>query len=210
VVLPLTSREDLGIIHMMIALFPVYSQVIHGGGLPLHGALLEHPEYGGIGILAPGGTGKTTCSQRVIAPWSSHCDDFFVVIRSRQGYLAHPFPTWSEFLDEQKRRSGPKSWDSEDFTPLKGMYFLQKGKEDDCSVLNRIDAVQWIFDSSTQVIGWLLHDLPSRHQREIKRMIFDNACTLAQDLPAHILHATIDGRFWEKVEENLRERRRDQ
>ncbi|NTV01095.1 MAG: SynChlorMet cassette protein ScmC, partial [Methanoregulaceae archaeon] len=140
VVLPLTTREDLGIIHMMIALFPVYLQVIKDGGLPLHGAILKHPEYGGIGILAPGGTGKTTCSQRVIAPWSSPCDDFFVVIRSRQGYLAHPFPTWSEFLDEQKRRSGPGSWDSQDCTPLKGMYFLQKGKEDDCSVLDRIDA----------------------------------------------------------------------
>ena len=44
------------------------------GEVLLHGALAEKD---GIGVIlaAPGGTGKTTASDRLLAPWRSRCDE---------------------------------------------------------------------------------------------------------------------------------------
>ncbi len=34
-------------------------------------------------------------------------------------------------------------------------------------------------------------------------MIFDNAVSIARDIPAYILRVSLQGRFWEKIEEVL-------
>ncbi len=69
------------------------------GGVLIHGALAELDGMGVI-LAAPGGTGKTTASNRLLAPWRSLCDDTTLVVRDAQGnYWAHPWPTWSCFLD---------------------------------------------------------------------------------------------------------------
>ena len=71
------------------------------GGVLLHGALAERD---GIGVIlaAPGGTGKTTASERLPSPWQSLCDDVTLVVRDTKGnYCAHPWPTWSRFFGEE-------------------------------------------------------------------------------------------------------------
>ena len=96
------------------------------GGILIHGALAER---NGIGVIlaAPGGTGKTTASDRLPAPWRSLCDDTTLVVRDSQGnYRAHPWPTWSRFLD-----GGPGgTWDVQSAVPLKGIFFLSHAVED--------------------------------------------------------------------------------
>ena len=60
------------------------------GGILIHGALAER-EGSGVILAAPGGTGKTTASNRLPAPWRSLCDDSTLVVRDPQGnYWAHP------------------------------------------------------------------------------------------------------------------------
>ena len=202
-ILPLVTvkRDEHEIIHMMIILFIIYYQLLQHGGLPLHGALLSHPGYGGIGILAPGGTGKSTCARRIPAPWSSYCDDlFWVVSDGGSQYFAHPFPTWSEYLDENKRQPGLKRWNVRNYTHLKDLYFLQKAEDDDSFTLNLPDASLWIFESSMQTCLWLLDDLPKEEQRQIKIRMFENSCILARNIPARILKATLNGQFWKIIE----------
>ena len=50
------------------------------GGALIHGALAERNGHGVI-LAAPGGTGKTTASNRLPAPWRSLCDDATLVVR---------------------------------------------------------------------------------------------------------------------------------
>ena len=92
----------------------------------MHGALAEE---NGIGVIlaAPGGTGKTTASDRLPAPWRSLCDDTTLVVRDSQGkYWGHPWPTWSRFLE-----GGPGgTWEVQEAVPLRGVFFLSQAPED--------------------------------------------------------------------------------
>ena len=204
-ILPLVpvNQDEHGIIQMMVILFTLHYQLLQHGGLPLHGALLNHPGYGGIGILAPGGTGKSTCARRIPAPWSPYCDDlFWVVSDSGSQYISHPFPTWSEYFNESKKQPGSKCWNVGNYTLLKGLYFLQKAEEDVSFPLDPPEASVWIFESSMQTCSWLLDDLPKEEQRKTKIRIFENSCRLARNIPARILRATLNGQFWKILENN--------
>src|SRR5271157_5325799 len=59
--------------------------------------------------------------------WRSLCDDTTLVVQDSQGnYWAHPWPTWSRFLD-----GGPRgTWDVQSAVPLKGVFFLSQAVED--------------------------------------------------------------------------------
>lgn len=68
----------------------------YGGGL-IHAAFGEVDGKGFL-MAAPGGTGKTTASNRLPEPFISHCDDTVLIVKDKEGcYWAHPFPTWSRF-----------------------------------------------------------------------------------------------------------------
>ena len=93
------------------------------GGILLHGALAD---WNGLGVIlaAPGGTGKTTASNRLPAPWKSLSDDLTLIVRdSQKNYWAHPWPTWSRFL---WGGSGGE-WNVQKAVPLGGIFFLTFG-----------------------------------------------------------------------------------
>jgi SynChlorMet cassette protein ScmC len=86
------------IIKMLQILNPIFQKAKRAGGLPLHAALAERNGMGFL-LAGPGDTGKSTCCHRLPGPWKALCDDESLVVRDHQkGYLAHPFPTWSDYL----------------------------------------------------------------------------------------------------------------
>ncbi len=94
--------------------------------LLLHGALAEHAGRGVI-LIAQGGTGKTTASQRLPSPWYSHSDDITLVVRDTTGqYWAHPWPTLNQFRED----GAGGRWCVQQAVPLKHIYQLTQAETD--------------------------------------------------------------------------------
>ena len=196
-----TRNHDLAILTMGQALFPIYQAAIDRGGVPLHAALLDR---GGRGILiaGPGGKGKSTCCRLAPRPWKARCDDETLVLRSESGfYHAHPFPTWSDYLF---RRSEP-TWDVQRPTQLSAVFFLNQGESDQVIPLGKAVAAARIMQSAGQVCQRMWRGLEGSVQRENNLKVFANACSLAKDVPAFTLSASLTGRFWESIERVLQD-----
>ncbi|RPJ55626.1 MAG: SynChlorMet cassette protein ScmC [Acidobacteria bacterium] len=169
------------------------------GGILLHGALAEKD---GIGVIlaAPGGTGKTTASERLPAPWRSLCDDTTLVVRDTQGnYWAHPWPTWSRFL----RGESGGTWDVQNAVPLKGVFFLSRAVEDRVESVGPGHAVSLLIECAGQTSQLMARGLSKEETRALHLERFDNLCALARVVPTHVLHISLTGAFWQKIEQIL-------
>lgn len=169
------------------------------GGVLLHGALAER-DGSGVILAAPGGMGKTTASDRLPAPWHSLCDDTTLVVRDSQGnYWAHPWPTWSRFLD-----GGPGgTWDVQSAVPLKGVFFLSRAVEDRMESVGPGHAISLLVECAQQVSHLMARGLSKEEVRAMHLERFNNLCALARVIPAHVLHISLTGAFWKKIEQAL-------
>ena len=169
------------------------------GGVLIHGALAER---NGIGVIlaAPGGTGKTTASDRLPAPWRSLCDDTTLVVRDSQGnYQAHPWPTWSRFLDGG---TGGK-WDVQNAVPVKGIFFLSRAAEDRVESVGPGRAVSLLVECAEQTSQPMMRCLSKEETRALHLERFNNLCALARVVPAHVLNISLTGAFWHEIEKML-------
>jgi len=169
------------------------------GGVLIHGALAERD---GIGVIlaAPGGTGKTTASNRLPAPWHSLCDDTTLVVRDPQGnYWAHPWPTWSRFLD-----GGPGgTWEVQNAVPLKGVFFLSQAVKDRVESVGPGHAVGLLVECAEQTSQLMPPGLFKEESRALHLERFNNLCALARVVPTHVLHISLAGAFWQEIEQVL-------
>ena len=170
------------------------------GGVLIHGALAERDGMGVI-LTAPGGTGKTTASNRLPAPWRSLCDDTTLVVRDPQGnYWAHPWPTWSRFLGK-----GPGgTWDVQSAVPVKGIFFLAQAVEDRLERLGPGHAVCMLVECVEQASMSMPIGLFTEELRALYLERFNNLCALARVIPAHVLHISLTGAFWQEIEQALK------
>jgi SynChlorMet cassette protein ScmC len=181
------------------ALTFIYQDSLRRGGLPLHGALVSR-EGRAVSLVAPGETGKSTCCRRLFPPWRSLCDDEHLVVLSPEGrYLAHPFPTWSDYLFER----GEFTWDVQEAVPLAGVCFLEQAPEDSIEPMGQARGAVALYESGleTRYKLWLS---PSHRGEDIyRRFTFNNAASLATRLPTFRLRVSLTGRFWELLETAL-------
>ena len=169
------------------------------GGVLLHGALAER-DGAGVILAAPGGTGKSTASNRIPAPWRSLCDDTTLVVRDAQGrYLAHPWPTWSRFQD-----GGPGgAWDVQHAVPLKGIFFLAQATDDLAEPVGPGQAVSLLVEGLQQASRFMPMGLFQEEVRALHLEGFNNLSALARTIPAHILHISLTGEFWKELDRVL-------
>jgi SynChlorMet cassette protein ScmC len=169
------------------------------GGVLIHGALAERDGVGVI-LAAPGGTGKTTASNRLPAPWRSLCDDTTLVVRDPQGkYWAHPWPTWSRILD----KGFVGTWDVQNAVPVKGIFFLTQAVEDRAERVGPGQAVSLLAECVGQVSTLMASGLSKKELRTLHLERFNNLCALARVVPAHVLHISLTGVFWQEIEQAL-------
>jgi len=169
------------------------------GGILIHGALAER---NGIGVIltAPSGTGKSTASNRLPAPWRSLCDDATLVVRDQQGsYWAHPWPTWSRFQDD----GSGGSWDVQKAVPLKGIFFLTQAFEDRIERVGSGQTVSLLGKCVGQVSRFMTAGLSKEERHALHMEQFNNICALSRDIPIHLLHISLTGAFWEQIEKEL-------
>ena len=190
---------ELDILRMMLALYPIFEKAQYSGGVSFHAALVERS---GTGVLlaAPGSTGKSTCCRRFRGSWQPLCDDEALVVKNDEGrYLAHPLPTWSDYL---LKRSG-QARRVEECVPLGAIFFLEQAEADEVTPVGQGQSAVLITQSAMEVYYPKWSSLDSERLRGVKKMLFENACELAKAVPAFRLRASLTGRFWEKIESVL-------
>lgn len=194
------ENHDLDIIRIMLSVYPIYQRVLDSGGLPFHAALLER-DGKGIVLAGSGGVGKSTCCRRTRHPWYALCDDETLIVRDdKMRYFAHPFPTWSEYIQRRSERT----WNVQREVPLSSIFFLGRAEKTEVIPIGQGKAAILINQSATEVCkrNWI--HLDRGEERGLRKKLFDNACEIAKTVPSYILRVSLTGRFWEKIEEALR------
>ena len=193
------ETPETEIITMWNALYPIYRESIHMGGLSFHAGLVEL-EGRGVIIAASGDTGKSTCCSRLPDYWNPLCDDeALVVVDNKGNFRAHPFPTWSDYL----WRGSEKTWNFQRSVPVSGVFFIEQSEDDEAIPLGEGKAAVYMNESSTQVCRKYWRRADDNFQRRFKRELFDNACGMAKKIPAFRLRVNLHGRFWEEIERAL-------
>jgi SynChlorMet cassette protein ScmC len=194
------KHHDLEIIRMWQSLYPIYKRAQNFGGLPLHAALIKR-EGMGILLAGHGEAGKSTCCRRLPPPWHALCDDETLVVRDDQKrYLVHPFPTWSDLLWKRSERT----WNVQHHLPLSAIFFLEQGEIDKAVPIGQGEAAISINESATKVCERNWRNLDKEEERKLRKLLFDNACQLAKAVPTFTLHVSLSGRFWEEMENVLK------
>jgi SynChlorMet cassette protein ScmC len=189
----------LEVMMMAQSLFPFYRAATEQGGIPLHSALAEQ-DGAGILLVGRGGMGKSTCCNRLPPEWNVMCDDETLIVRENTNfYVAHPFPTWGDYL--LRRSQG--TWDVCRRVPLAAVFFLARAGVDSAIPVGRGEASVLINQSATQVCVRQMDSLKEEERRVWRKALFANACDLARELPAFRLEVSPAGDFRRAIEEVL-------
>jgi len=187
---------DTKYLAMWYSLQPIYKQILKSGGLPLHAGLVK---FDGKGILisAKGDTGKSTCCRRLPRPWEALCDDeSLAVLAGENEYLAHPFPTWSDYISDRSKGS----WDVQNPIPLHAIFFIEQSEDDEVIEIDAPEAVMRITESAAQVWGKFHQADSGWLRKDYYKDAFDNAFGIAKNTRAYRLRVSLTGRFWEEIE----------
>jgi SynChlorMet cassette protein ScmC len=194
---PLSEAQSY--VGMRDSLAFIYWQSLRRGGMPFHAALAEHRGRGVI-LAGASGTGKSTCCRRLRPPWRARSDDEVLLALSPEGrYVAHPFPTWSDYL----LQIGNPTYRSQEPVPLAGIFFMEQASQDECFPLSPAEALVEIAISAQVTLAHFLWYCGPEEARIIRSDIFANACELVKKVPAFRLGVSLTGRFWEKLEAAL-------
>ena len=194
------KTHELEILSMRTTLQPIYQRAQDSGGLPLHAGLVVRD---GVGVLlaAQRNTGKSTCCRRIPTPWHALCDEEVLIVQDNQKrYSAHPFPTWSDYLEKRFDRT----WNVQQDVPLAAIFFLEKAETDEAIAVGQGKSAVLVYRSATEVSyrNWL--KLDREEMMPLRRKLFENACELAATVPVFKLRVHLNGRFWEEIETVLR------
>lgn len=195
-----TTTRSLEILMMCESLQPIFDDVMHRGGIPLHAALVEH-EGRGVLLAGSGGSGKSTCCRRLPSPWRVLCDDETLAIRCcGGGYTAHPLPTWNDMLV----RELDHTWHVCTHVPLHSIVYVLQSEDESIVPMGPGEAATRICQSSEQACLRQMQSLSESQLRSWRRRMFENACDVAAAAPTFVLRASRLGEFWRQIEEVLR------
>jgi hypothetical protein len=154
----------------------------------------------GILLTAPGGTGKTTASNRLPAPWVSLCDDTTLIVRDANGaYWAHPMPTWSRFF--QNGKGG--NWNVQQAVRLRAIFFLEQAEMDRATPLGAGHAAAALVQSIAQASHLMTRGIDDTFARALRSEWFEVASLLTRHIPSFHLQLTLTGEFWKEIERCL-------
>jgi SynChlorMet cassette protein ScmC len=191
--------EEIQYLNMWYTLLPIYQRSVSLGGLPFHGGLVEL-DGRGVLLAASSDKGKSTCCGRFPEYWQPLCDDeTLVVLDTQKQYRAHPFPTWSEYILKRSK----KTWNVQDSVPLAAIFFIEQSETDEIEPLGEGQTAVLITESAAQIYEKFLKHADKKDQRQFREVFFNNACRMAKQIPSYRLHVSLNGRFWEKMEEAL-------
>jgi SynChlorMet cassette protein ScmC len=193
------GSAEFFLINMWNSLTVIYLDSVWRGGLPLHAGLAA---FQGQGVLfaAPGDTGKSTTCRRLPRPWEMLDDDETLVVKTPGAfYVAHPFPTWSDYLFQR----GMPTWNVQHTVPVKAVCFLEQHPENRITPLSQAQAAVCITQSVEQIFTRTWENLPREEMVRRRTQVFANAADLALAVPAFRMRLSLHGHFWEDLERLL-------
>jgi len=194
---PLLDRS-LQIIQMERIAKLIALESLSQGGLLLHCALAEYKGAGYV-MAGPSGVGKSTASNRLPLPHRSLCDDRTLVVRDSTGqYWAHPWPTWSQLHDGRD-----SSWPVENAVPLRGMFFLGQSASVRLQPTGRTQTTALIMESAFDLILAIARLSEVSASTKLWENHLGAAKALAAAVPAYSLEMSLDGEFWNEIEQVL-------
>lgn len=190
------QNRDMVAIQMKRLSLVVVRDILARSGMLLHGALAEYKERGAV-LVGHSGVGKSTASSRLPPPWRSLSDDSCLVVRDDKGrYWAHPWPTWSRFVED-----GPGgSWDVQRPVPLEAVFFLRQSAQDEVEEVNESQSTSMLMESIQNVCWDMCRDLSDDEAQTIYAEEMAASYLMARTVPAYMLHFSLKGRFWEVLE----------
>lgn len=184
---------------MWLALFPIYHNIQKQGGYPFHGALIRRKDFGFL-MMAPSRTGKSTCCRRMPDDWQVLSDDDTVAYQTANGQVfAHPFPTWSEHRNIQCNLI----WDVQKSYSLNAFFFLERSEKDEIIPVGPGLSSMLINNSISDILYFYSPNFEIPEYKEYKKISMLNACKMAKILPSFILRASLNGDFYEKIDEAI-------
>ncbi len=192
----LIEHSEIKYIDMWSSLIPIFGHYISKGGGPIHAASAEF-NGNGIIIAAPGGTGKSTCYNRLPDYWNLMSDDEALIIKYQKKYHIHPMPTWSDYLFNRKITT----CNSDYYVPLKAIFFLEQSKEDSVENLPKNLCIHKLNNALRE--PWESYWLKTEKEERTKMSVnvFHNACEIiSSNIPCYKLKATLHGKFWPAIE----------
>jgi SynChlorMet cassette protein ScmC len=87
--------------------------------------------------------------------------------------------------------------------PLRAVFFLKQAPVDECLAMKQSNAAISLAASALQVFRSIDFGFPRREEANVKKAPYDNAASLAMVVPSYLLHVSLTGRFWKKIEEVL-------
>lgn len=184
-------------------------ETLSRGGVLIHGGLAQTPPAsdgvhgmaGQTGLLLAGrsGVGKSTAARRLPPPWRSLCDDVTLIVRDPAGrYWAHPFPTWSRFFGEEAG-DGSDTWDIQEAVPLRAMFVLEQGPDDRAERIGLGHTLALLSELAHQASNRFLTGVPVDEIAAFHKARYENLCALVRAVPAHMLHVSLRGMFWNEI-----------
>jgi SynChlorMet cassette protein ScmC len=181
---------------LWLSLHAIHQRSIRTGGLPFHAGLVEFMGRGFL-LAGQGGVGKSTSCRRLPSNWKPLCDDESLIVLDKSNvYHGHPFPTWSEYIQERSQ----KTWEVQHSVPLSAIFFLEQSEKDEVIPLSKEQSVILMTNSSKQVYDRSWRWIIKNNQTIIMKNIFNNAFEMAKVIPAYRLRVSLNGRFWEEIE----------
>ena len=189
------------VLNMRFSLYPIYQQTQNWGGLSLHAGLVEHNGKGVL-LAGPKNAGKSTCCRRLPRSWQPLCDEESLIVRvDQKQYLAHPFPTWSDYLTMRSERT----WNVHKHVPISSIFLLEQAGSDEAIPLGQGEAAVFINQLATQVCCRYWSDLDRADLRARRTILFENVIGLTKAVPAFRLRVSLKGRFWQEMEKVLQQ-----
>ncbi|NQU17175.1 MAG: SynChlorMet cassette protein ScmC, partial [Candidatus Saganbacteria bacterium] len=196
-------NEELSIANLSRVLRMIYEKTVEAEGFPLHAAMIVKNNKAFL-LSARRGTGKTTCCNRIPSPWNVICDDKTLIVKTSDNkYRVHPLPTQSNFYKNKL----PKKWNIQKSYQLEAVYFIEQAVKDEVVPIWQGEAAKLLYHQIK-----IIHSANPKNftHKEMEKMrnynksVFNNACTLTQNVPCNVLRVSLHGKFWEKIRKRSR------
>lgn len=194
--IPEFEDEKMEILQMCNSLYAVYNEAQKAGGFPMHAALIERRGRG-IVVAAPGNTGKSTLCRRLPPRWKALSDDEALIVPDIEGrYLAHPFPTWSDYIWNKSENT----WNVERSVFLEAIFFLEQAEVNEVEAVDKVNAVTIMNRSVHEVFFKNCADKKEVKETPRRRILFENVCRAARVVRSFRLRCTLSGELWDEID----------